>query len=223
MLTYQQWSNIKGWVDWLIDKGEIAGSVIVPFLTAEFGIPVWVAEGLNWFVFMCLKWGADTILDLVPHEAPDGIGSHPGDMRKLDKLAKESGDSAPTTVAIGKMAKAMPLVPLKPAKMQPAPAELLPSENTHATVPISGMVVPPFGTGYVNPDTRSVHMHDIAVGDAYIGNEYMHRTFPYVYTGSPVAGAGRIGFLNPSTVFAKGIKSVDIVPFVQPKYGMGMR
>lgn len=226
MLTYVQWKNIKEWVDWLIDKGEVAASVIVPFLTTEFGVPIWVAEGLVWLVAFCVKWGADYILDLIPHEAADGVGSHPGDMRKFRAMAAKDGDEAPTTAEIGKLAKAIPLVPLRPAKVvsptEPL-AELMPSENTTATVPLSGMVVPPFGTGYVNPNTRSVHMHDLAVGDGYIGNEYMHRTFPFVYTGSPVAGAGRIGFLNPSTLFAKGIKSVDLVPFMQPKYGMGMR
>lgn len=222
MLTYKEWKTIKDWVDYIIAGGSAIVRGTARVFLIELGIAEWVVDILLWLVFKAIEWGVGWLIGLIPHEAEDGVGMHKGDMKKLQSL----GTDAPSLGEIKQGAKTLPLVPLKPAlkdrkpegdspaddKMKPLdPAETTPSPSVPS---ITAMPVPPFGTGF-KPNLSAKHAHYADVLKADLRSYHMDRlkrTAPYVWNGSPVAGAPAIGFIDAQKIYKRSVPTNNIYP-----------
>lgn len=224
MLTYVQWKKIYDVGLKFIDNVETTSDVITGFL-AGIGVVEAVAVDVLVKIFGWIgKWGFKFIMWLIPHESEDSIGKHPGDMKKLDDVARKSGDKPVSMSELKQTANAIPLVALKPAlkdrgnggtpDMKPLdPVDIEPSTSTPT---ISAMPVPPFGTGF-KPNLSAKHAHYEDILKADLRSYHMDRlkkTAPYLWNGSPVAGAPAIGFIDAQKIY----KRTEPVSEIYPNY-----
>ena len=217
MLSYKNWKKLKDWANYIVNGGEYLTEGAILVFLSELGIVGAAAEALAWLFFKCLRWGVNTIIDMIPHEAEIGIAAYRGDMDKLKYMAIKDGSQI-SIKDLSSGAKSLPLVPLKPAlkdRVEEGKVEdKTPSDGT-ATV-ITAMPVPPFGTGFKpNLAAKYAHYEDILKADLRSYHmDRLKKTAPYLWNGSPVAGAPPIGFIDAQKIY----KRTEPVGEIYPNY-----